>query len=53
MQAMNNESRVEKHIVKSSNQYFPILMNFCAFSKIYIITLTILSDRNLLIMEIG
>ena len=33
MPTMNNESRVEKHIVKSSNQYFPILMNFCAFSK--------------------
>ena len=33
MTMMNNEVRVEKHIVKSSNQYFPILMNFCAFSK--------------------
>lgn len=33
MSTMNNESRIEKHIVKSSNQYFSILMNFCTFSK--------------------
>ena len=33
MKIMIKNQRVEKHIVKSSNQYFPMLMNFCNLSK--------------------
>lgn len=33
MKMTNNSQRVEKHTIKASNKYFPMLMNFCKLSK--------------------
>lgn len=30
---MSSAQRVEKHIIKSSDRYFPLLMSFCNLSK--------------------
>ena len=30
---MSNAQRVERHIIKSSDKYFSLLMNFCHMSK--------------------